>query len=186
MRNYKKKIAAAAAGTLLLVTVAYAATAGSKDDPLVTLSYLNNVFAPKLESSAKDAATAQKNQMTQQMNNSLADWEQRVNEQLANGGQGSAVGSGQHEYSQRLGDDEFSTHTFSGTGVAPCMAANRISYFFDIDGPSVVTDAACASSVYAAHVAVSALRNHECEAAFVGSSSLNLGPGGWIVLEKTG
>ena len=90
MRNYKKKIAAAAAGTLLLVTVAYAATAGSKDDPLVTLSYLNNVFAPKLESSAKDAATAQKNQMTQQMNNSLADWERRVNEQLANGGQGSA------------------------------------------------------------------------------------------------
>jgi len=96
------------------------------------------------------------------------------------------IGSGQHEYSQRLGDDEFSTHTFSGTGVAPCMAANRISYFFDIDGPSVVTDAACASSVYAAHVAVSALRNGECEAAFVGSASLNLGPGGWIVLEKTG
>ncbi|KAK1981742.1 thiolase-like protein [Colletotrichum cereale] len=94
------------------------------------------------------------------------------------------VGSGQHEYSERLGDDEFSTHTFFGTGVAPCMAANRISYFFNIDGPSVVTDAACASSVYAVHVAVSALWSHECEAAFVASSSLNLGPGGWIVLEK--
>ncbi|GKT65670.1 polyketide synthase [Colletotrichum tofieldiae] len=96
------------------------------------------------------------------------------------------VGSGQHEYAQRLGDDEHAIQTFSGTGVAPCMAANRISYFLDIDGPSVVADAACASSVYAAHMAVGALRNGECDGAFVGSASLNLSPAGWLVLEKTG
>ncbi|KAE8862946.1 hypothetical protein PTNB29_05508 [Pyrenophora teres f. teres] len=96
------------------------------------------------------------------------------------------VGSGQHEYAQRLGDDEHSIQTFSGTGAAPCMAANRVSYFFDIDGPSVVADAACASSVYAADMAVRALRNGECDGAFVGSASLNLSPAGWLVLEKTG
>ncbi|KAK8076614.1 polyketide synthase [Apiospora phragmitis] len=96
------------------------------------------------------------------------------------------VGSGQHEYAQRLGDDEHVVQTFSGTGNAVCMAANRVSYFFDIDGPSVVSDAACASSVYAAHVAVNALRNGECTAAFVGTASLNLSPAGWLVLEKTG
>ncbi|KAK8091924.1 polyketide synthase [Apiospora hydei] len=96
------------------------------------------------------------------------------------------VGSGQHEYAQRLGDDEHVVQTFSGTGNAVCMAANRVSYFFDIDGPSVVSDAACASSVYAAHVAVNALRNGECNAAFVGTASLNLSPAGWLVLEKTG
>lgn len=95
------------------------------------------------------------------------------------------IGSGQHEYSQRLGDDQYSAKTFSATGVAPCMVANRISYFFDIDGPSVALDAACASSVYAAHQAVSALRNGECNAAFVGAAALNLAPGGWLALEKT-
>ncbi|KAG8415739.1 polyketide synthase [Metarhizium acridum] len=96
------------------------------------------------------------------------------------------IGSGQHEYSQRLGDDHHAANTFSATGVAPCMVSNRLSYFFDIDGPSVALDAACASSVYAAHQAVSALRNGECNAAFVGAAALSLGPGGWLALEKTG
>lgn len=96
------------------------------------------------------------------------------------------VGSAQHEYSHRLGDDEFSTNTFSGTGVAPCMAANRLSYFFDLSGPSGTYDTACASGLYAAHGAVSALKNEECEAAFIAAASLNLGPGGWMALDKTG
>jgi acyl transferase domain-containing protein len=34
--------------------------------------------------------------------------------------------------------------------------------------------------------AVSALRNGECEAAFIASASINLGPGGWMALDKTG
>ncbi len=96
------------------------------------------------------------------------------------------IGSGQQEYSHRISDDNHAANTFSATGVAPCMAANRISYFFDIDGPSITLDAACASSVYAAHQAVSALRNGECDGAFVGSAALSIGPGGWLGLEKTG
>ncbi|KAG5990122.1 Type I Iterative PKS [Claviceps spartinae] len=92
------------------------------------------------------------------------------------------IGSGQHEYSGRLS----SANTFTATGVAPCMIANRISYFFDIDGPSIALDAACASGVYAAHQAVSALHNRECSAAFVGAATLSLTPGGWLVLEKKG
>ncbi|QUC17465.1 uncharacterized protein UV8b_01706 [Ustilaginoidea virens] len=96
------------------------------------------------------------------------------------------VGAGQHEYSQRLGEDHHAANTFSATGIGPCMVANRISYFFDIDGPSVAVDAACASSVYAAHQAVSALSNGECSAAFVGAAALSLTPGGWLTLDKMG
>ncbi|KAG6006385.1 Type I Iterative PKS [Claviceps maximensis] len=96
------------------------------------------------------------------------------------------IGSGQHEYSRRLGDDIHTSTTFSATGVAPCMMANRISYFFDIDGPSIALDAACASSVYAAHQAISALQNGECSAAFVGAATLSLTFAGWLALEKTG
>ena len=96
------------------------------------------------------------------------------------------MGAGQHEYANGLTDDQFSPGTFSATGVAPCMLANRISYFLNIDGPSIALDAACASSVYASHIAMASLRNGDCSAAFVGSSSLNLGPGGWLALGKTG
>ncbi|KAI0197163.1 putative polyketide synthase [Xylaria flabelliformis] len=96
------------------------------------------------------------------------------------------IGSGQSEYSQRLSDDPHSANTFTATGTAPCMAANRLSYFFDIDGPSITLDAACASSLYAAHQAVSALHNGDCDGAFLGAASLTISPGSWLALEKTG
>ncbi|KAJ6151550.1 hypothetical protein N7470_007147 [Penicillium chermesinum] len=96
------------------------------------------------------------------------------------------MGAGQHEYSTNLTDDQFFPGTFSATGVAPCMLSNRVSYFLNIDGPSVALDAACASSVYASHIAMASVRNGDCTAAFVGAASLNLGPGGWLALGKTG
>ncbi|KAG6016048.1 Type I Iterative PKS [Claviceps pusilla] len=105
---------------------------------------------------------------------------------LAGKNVGVFMGAGQNEYAQRLGDDDHTANTMSATGVSSCMLANRISYFFDIGGPSVVLDAACASSVYAAHQAVSALQNEECSAAFLGSATLSLTPGNWLALEKTG
>lgn len=96
------------------------------------------------------------------------------------------VGCGGQEYAQRLSEDSYKTSTFSATGVAPCMFANRLSYFFDVTGPSVALDAACASSAYAAHQACQAIRNGDCEAAFVGSAMLSLSPSLWITLEKMG
>ncbi|KAK8080385.1 polyketide synthase [Apiospora hydei] len=96
------------------------------------------------------------------------------------------IGSGQHDYSGCLTDDTFGVKTFTATGIAPCMLANRLSYFFDIDGPSTVLDSACASSAYAVHQAVLAIRNGDCNAAFAASASLNISPGGFLALEKTG
>lgn len=96
------------------------------------------------------------------------------------------IGSGQHEYSGCLTDDTFGVKTFTATGIAPCMLANRLSYFFDIDGPSMVLDSACASSAYAVHQGVLAIRNGDCKAVFAASASLNIGPGGFLALEKTG
>ncbi|KAK8042488.1 polyketide synthase [Apiospora phragmitis] len=96
------------------------------------------------------------------------------------------IGSGQHDYSGCLTDDIFGVKTFTATGLAPCMLANRLSYFFDIDGPSTVLDSACASSAYAVHQGVLAIRNGDCKAAFVAAASLNISPGGFLALEKTG
>ncbi|KAK7997329.1 hypothetical protein PG989_005369 [Apiospora arundinis] len=96
------------------------------------------------------------------------------------------IGSGQHDYSACLTDDNFAVKTFTATGIAPCMLANRLSYFFDIDGPSTVLDSACASSAYAVHQGILAIRNGDCTAAFAAAASLNISPGGFLALEKTG
>lgn len=58
------------------------------------------------------------------------------------------------------------------TGHAGCMNSNRLSYFFNLKGPSISLDAACSSSGYAVHVACQSLRAGECDTALVGASSL--------------
>lgn len=68
--------------------------------------------------------------------------------------------------------DNVTGHTL--TGIAPSLLANRISFAFDLRGPSEVVDTACSSSLVALHRAVRAIANGECEAAIVGGVSLML------------
>lgn len=53
----KMKVFCAALCVFLAVSVVYAAGAGSSSDPLVTLSYLNNIFAPQVESQMETAVS---------------------------------------------------------------------------------------------------------------------------------
>ncbi|KAE8323848.1 fatty acid synthase S-acetyltransferase [Aspergillus sergii] len=62
------------------------------------------------------------------------------------------------------------------TGQAPCMLANRISYFFDFRGPSMTVDTACSSSLTALHVACQSLKHGESSHALVTGCHLNLIP----------
>lgn len=65
---------------------------------------------------------------------------------------------------------------YHATGAAMSILANRVSYFYDWRGPSVVIDTACSSSLVALHQAVSALRNGDAEMAVVAGTCLILGP----------
>ena len=56
------------------------------------------------------------------------------------------------------------------------MIANRISYSLDLQGPSLLADTACSSSMTALDLAFSAIRNGECDAAIVGGVNLTLHP----------
>jgi len=56
------------------------------------------------------------------------------------------------------------------------MFANRISFAFDFTGPSYALDTACASSMYAMHQAVTAIRNGECDSAIIGGTNIILHP----------
>lgn len=61
---------------------------------------------------------------------------------------------------------------YSATGISPAVLANRITYTFDLRGPSFTLDTACSSSLYALHSACLALDAFDCDAAVVASANL--------------
>ena len=74
------------------------------------------------------------------------------------------------------------THT--GAGTAHSIIANRLSYLFNWQGPSIALDTACSSSLVAAHLASQSLRNHECNLALVAGVSLLLTPDTTVTFSK--
>ena len=64
----------------------------------------------------------------------------------------------------------------SSTGSATSIAANRISYAYDLRGPSLAIDTACSSSLTAVHLACRSLLGGECELAIAGGVNAYLNP----------
>lgn len=64
--------------------------------------------------------------------------------------------------------------------------ANRVSYLFDLAGPSLVIDTACASSLHAIHLAAQSLSAGECELAIAGGVNLSLHPSKYLNLATLG
>ena len=58
---------------------------------------------------------------------------------------------------------------FDVTSISLAMLANRISYHFNLMGPSTTYCTACSASLTALHAAMNALRSGDCEQALVGS-----------------
>ncbi|KAI5784766.1 hypothetical protein EDC01DRAFT_208974 [Geopyxis carbonaria] len=61
-------------------------------------------------------------------------------------------------------------------GTTETLLANRVSFAFDLKGPSMTVDTACSSSLYALHHAATALAAGECTSALVAASNLLLTP----------
>ena len=62
-------------------------------------------------------------------------------------------------------------------GNTGCIAANRISYFLDLKGPSFTVDTACSSSLVAVHLACESLWRGESTAALAGGVQALIHPG---------
>ena len=73
-----------------------------------------------------------------------------------------------------------------GTSFVSAMVANRISHAFDLKGPSVAIDTACAASLSALHAACSSLNRGECSAALVGGVNAILDANGTLLLANMG
>ncbi|VAW74515.1 Polyketide synthase modules and related proteins [hydrothermal vent metagenome] len=75
---------------------------------------------------------------------------------------------------------------YSGLGNAYSIAANRLSYVFDLVGPSIAVDTACSSSLTAIHMAAESIRSGECDMAIAGGINLMLAPDATILLSQFG
>ena len=81
-----------------------------------------------------------------------------------------------NDYLQMQVSDPNNLDLYSIIGGANSIAANRISYAFDLRGPSLSVDTACSSSLVALHLAVKSLRDKECDMSFAAGVNLLLSP----------
>lgn len=94
------------------------------------------------------------------------------------------VGVFSRDYDRILFRDPEDVPSYHGTGNGVAMMANRVSYHFDLHGPSVTTDTGCSASLVALHQACQSIRSGECGRAIVGGVNLILDPGNMISLSK--
>lgn len=93
------------------------------------------------------------------------------------------VGSMYQQYANLASDPEsralLSLSSYSGI-------ANRTSFFFDLQGPSVAVDSMCSSSLQAVHQACQSLHSGECRLAVAGGVNLSIHPAKYEALSQAG
>jgi len=86
-----------------------------------------------------------------------------------------------HEYADRVHTD-----TYSMAGSGRCLLSGRVSFAFDLRGPSLTVDTGCSASLIAAHLACQALWLGECSLAVVGGVNLIFDPKQGITFSQGG
>jgi acyl transferase domain-containing protein/NADPH:quinone reductase-like Zn-dependent oxidoreductase/NAD(P)-dependent dehydrogenase (short-subunit alcohol dehydrogenase family)/acyl carrier protein len=76
--------------------------------------------------------------------------------------------------------DHASIGPYSPTGCAHSIAANRISYCFNLRGPSIAMDTACSSALTAVHVACEHIWAGRGDSALAGGVTVMIVPNGFI------
>ncbi|MBQ9589587.1 MAG: aminotransferase class I/II-fold pyridoxal phosphate-dependent enzyme [Butyrivibrio sp.] len=84
------------------------------------------------------------------------------------------IGVSNHDYASLFSDED--KDLYYSTGNSSSIMANRLSYVFNLSGPSVAIDTACSSSLVALHMAAGAIRNGECKSAICGGVNILLEP----------
>ncbi|WP_129971919.1 type I polyketide synthase [Pseudomonas sp. SWI36] len=88
------------------------------------------------------------------------------------------------EQSYRLLEDLSAIDGATATGNTMSIAANRLSFFYDLRGPSMAIDTACSSSLVAFHQACQAILSGDVDQAVTGGISLHMHPFGFMIFAK--
>jgi len=90
------------------------------------------------------------------------------------------VGTSALDHSARLSHDPGTVDAYTMTGNTLSLVSNRLSYAFDLRGPSMTIDTACSSSLVALNEAEKALRSGTIDTAIVGGVNMLLSPTSFI------
>ena len=86
------------------------------------------------------------------------------------------IGLSNIDYHRLLYQNSFKSSAYDGIGTAASIAANRLSYSLNLQGPSMVVDTACSSSLVAVHLASQSLQTKESNICLAGGVNLILSP----------
>ncbi|RTE82276.1 hypothetical protein BHE90_003195 [Fusarium euwallaceae] len=86
------------------------------------------------------------------------------------------VGACQRDYWDMQTRDIDASAKYTATGTGPALLSNRVSWFFNLKGPSATIDTACSSSLTALNMACQSIRSGESKTALVGGMTLILLP----------
>jgi amino acid adenylation domain-containing protein len=96
------------------------------------------------------------------------------------------VGVANTDYGDLLKAHAPSVEAHTSTGTCPSVLANRISYLFNLRGPSLPVDTACSSSLVAVNYAVESIRSGSCDMAIAGGVNIILTPHFTLSFSKSG
>ncbi|MBK7992414.1 MAG: acyltransferase domain-containing protein [Blastocatellia bacterium] len=107
-------------------------------------------------------------------------------ESLTGSQTGVFIGISSNDYARTQLSDPTLINVYAATGNAMSIAANRISYFLDLHGPSISIDTACSSSLVAVSLACQNIWEGKTPLAIAGGVNLILSPDITINFSKAG
>ncbi|RSZ60405.1 SDR family NAD(P)-dependent oxidoreductase [Massilia atriviolacea] len=96
------------------------------------------------------------------------------------------VGASAKDYIDVLAENKSPLDGYSASGNSHSILANRVSFLFNLRGPSAPLDTACSSSLIALHRAIESIHTGSSDMAIVGGVQVMLTPIGHISLSSAG
>ena len=95
-------------------------------------------------------------------------------------------GSFSNDYNAMITKDLAQYPKYAVTGVGNAILSNRVSYFYDLHGPSLTIDTACSSSLVCLHLGNKSLQDYESDISIVAGSALHFDPNIFITMTDFG
>lgn len=92
-------------------------------------------------------------------------------EELDGSKTGVFIGCWLNDYEQKVAQTQHDVDVYSTTGTGRYPLSGRLSFFYNLQGPSISIDTACSSSLVAIHLAMQSLKSGECNLAFAGAAN---------------
>ncbi|CAN7673386.1 type I polyketide synthase [Trinickia sp. LjRoot230] len=96
------------------------------------------------------------------------------------------IGAGSNDHMMLASRSRDTIDAYHGIGNSHSLLANRISYYYNLKGPSFTVDTACSSSLSALHMAQLALAHDDIDLAIVGGVNIIVSPDLTLAFSQAG